>query len=112
VDIPTTPCGCPCSPRSQCGPAAQDVIGAGSTQPRRTTPGAVCRVSAESQTNVMTVVSPVSPGADLPTVHPVHPVPPDARLDWLSIAGVERIVQHAGIDMADIVEVTARRSRR
>jgi hypothetical protein len=30
----------------------------------------------------------------------------DNQLDWLSIAGVHRILSEAGIDMADLVEVT------
>jgi bifunctional non-homologous end joining protein LigD len=29
----------------------------------------------------------------------------DNRIDWLSIAAVERILGEAGIDMADLVEV-------
>ena len=30
----------------------------------------------------------------------------DNRIDWLGIAAVERILGEAGIDMADLVEVT------
>ncbi len=30
----------------------------------------------------------------------------DSEIDWLSIAAVERILSEAGIDVADLIEVT------
>jgi hypothetical protein len=32
----------------------------------------------------------------------------DSQLDWLTIAGVHRILGEAGIDIADLIEVTDR----
>lgn len=31
----------------------------------------------------------------------------ESEIDWLSIAAVERILSEAGIDMADLVQITA-----
>lgn len=34
----------------------------------------------------------------------------ESEIDWLSIAAVERILGEAGIDIADLIEITVQRS--